>query len=668
MKTVVLVAVLGALAPVVAAGQTRSAAPRRQATAPAPAAPTDRQAEAYSQFLQAHSLADAGSTDEAIAAYRRAMTLDPASATIPAELAELLYNEERGPEAQAAAEQALKLDEANKQAHRVLGQIAVNAASNAPNTQAGRAAAQENVSRAIEHFEKTLETPVKQTDIEIRAQLARLYVNADQFDKAIPLLTDIIKEAPAWRDGPSLLVDAYNGAGKTQEAIAWLEESAADNPQLYSTLAGFYGRQRRWVDAAGAYEQALKVSPRSFDLRVNLASMLMNTGSRSDLGRARDVLREAVAMRATDERALTLLSQAERRNGDPVAAEAAARKAVAQNTRSARGYYVLSEALEDQRKFQGVVDVLAPVVGSFRGTADGAFALGMLLPHLGFAYQELGQFDKAIQVFEDARKLAPNDTSMASYLVRAQMAAKNYTAAAEVARQALAANPDDLRMATLQSQALRRGGKVDQGVAAMEAFFKTQPDDPEAYVAMAQVYNESNRGPQAVRLLQDAQAKFPTETGITFELGAMLDRQKKFNEAESVFRQLISKDPQNAAALNYLGYMLAERGERLGESVDLVKRALALDPDNGSYLDSMGWAYYKDGKLDLALQHLQKAAGLLTANSVVQDHYADVLYRVGRYDDAIAAWTRALAGDLDAVDRNDIDKKIRAARQKLPRK
>ena len=88
-------------------------------------------------------------------------------------------------------------------------------------------------------------------------------------------------------------MEAYAGAGKTAEAVAWLEESAPDNPQLYSTLAGFYARERRWVDAAGAYEQALKASPRSFDIRVNLASMLMNTGNRADLVRARDVLREA---------------------------------------------------------------------------------------------------------------------------------------------------------------------------------------------------------------------------------------------------------------------------------------------------------------------------------------------------------------------------------------
>ncbi len=125
-------------------------------------------------------------------------------------------------------------------------------------------------------------------------------------------------------------------------------------------------------------------------------------------------------------------------------------------------------------------------------------------------------------------------------------------------------------------------------------------DDPAAYIALAEGYSDANRGSQAVKVLQDAQTRFPGESIVTFELGAVFDKQKKFPEAEAAFRTLISKDPHNAQALNYLGYMLADRGERLDESVSLLQRALKIEPENGSYLDSLGWAYYKDGKLDLA--------------------------------------------------------------------
>ena len=145
----------------------------------------------------------------------------------------------------------------------------------------------------------------------------------------------------------------------------------------------------------------------------------------------------------------------------------------------------------------------------------------------------------------------------------------------------------------------------------------------------------------------------------------MFDKQKKYADAEASFRQVIARDPENATALNYLGYMLAERGERLDESVSYLKKALQIDPDNGSFLDSLGWAYFKSDKLDLAADNLRRAADQLQSNSVIQEHYGQVLFKLGRYDEAIAAWTRALAGDGDSIDRSDIDKKIRSARQKL---
>jgi tetratricopeptide (TPR) repeat protein len=280
----------------------------------------------------------------------------------------------------------------------------------------------------------------------------------------------------------------------------------------------------------------------------------------------------------------------------------------------------------------------------------------------------MGQFDKAVAIFEEARKLAPQDPALFGYLIQAQLAAKNFTAAADLAHQARANQPENLGLTRLEAQALRQSGKVDQGIALLESHLQKHGDDPDAYVALAVQYSDSNRGPQAVKVLQDAQLKFPAENSLTFELAAVLEKQKKYAESEAVFRQLIAKDPDHAPALNYLGYMLAERGERLDESVGYIKRALQIDPENSSFLDSLGWAYFKSGKLDLAEEQLKRASEQLLTNSVVQDHYGDVLAKLGRYDQAIAAWTRALAGDGDSIDRSGVDKKIKSAKQKLPKK
>jgi tetratricopeptide (TPR) repeat protein len=294
--------------------------------------------------------------------------------------------------------------------------------------------------------------------------------------------------------------------------------------------------------------------------------------------------------------------------------------------------------------------------------------VGLLLPHLGFAYQQLGQHEKAIATFEDARRLAPADPAVAAYLADANLSAKRYAAAVDVAKAALVDNPDDTRLIRLQAQGLRHTGRADQGVTLLEESIKKNAADPTAYIALAQFYTDLERGPQAVKVLQDAQRKFPSDSTIAFELAATLEKHKRYADAEVAFKDLIAREPQNAAALNYLGYMLAERGERLDESVSYVKQALELEPENGSYLDSLGWAYYKADKLDLAEGSLKRAADQLRTNSVIQGHYAEVLLKLGRYEDAIAAFTRALSGDGDAIDRADIDKKIRAARQKLNRK
>ncbi len=657
---VLLLAVLGT-ATLVEAGQSgRTIAPS--------AAQPSAIAQAYEQFLLAHRLDDENNQEGAIQAYRRAMALDPTAADIVASLADLYMRTNRNADAIAMGEQALKIAPANREAHRVLGTIY---ASRLGAENASRESQRDDLERATRHLEQAVERQPGgvQSDANLRAMLARLYVASTAYDKAIPILSELVRQEPSWPDGATLLVDAYAAANRGDEAIQFLEEAAQDNPQLYATLADFYGRSRRYREAAGAYEQALAANPRSFDLRVRYASMLLNAGEADQVVKARDALREAMAIRATDERALYLLAQAEARTGDYVAAEGAARKLIAQNTTNPRGYAVLAEALEERRLYREVVDALAPAIARFRAAAaaESSLALSMLLPHMGFAFSQLAQYDSAIEAFAEVRKLSPHDPAVNGYLISAQLAAKRFEEAAETARAARADRPDDMRFVRLEAQALLQSGRTEQALALVEGVATRRSSDPQAQIALARLYADANRSAQAIKVLQTAQTRFPADTSVAFELGAVLEKQDRFADAEAAFRGVIARDPSHAAALNYLGYMLAERGERLGESLDLIKRALAVEPDNGSYLDSLGWAYFKDGQLGPAEEHLKRAADQLMTNSVVQDHYGDVLFRMGRFQAAMDAWSRALAGDGDSIDRGDVGDKIRSARQKLPR-
>jgi tetratricopeptide (TPR) repeat protein len=283
---------------------------------------------------------------------------------------------------------------------------------------------------------------------------------------------------------------------------------------------------------------------------------------------------------------------------------------------------------------------------------------------LGFAHLQLEAYDRAIAEFEQARAISPDDPSFEAYVIRAQIAGRLFAQAADRARQARLRHPDEFQLARLEAQARQQGGEPEEGIAILKEAVTRNADDPDAHVALAELYAGARRMDEAEAVLRTAGSAFPRDTSIPFQLGAVFEQQKRYAEAERAFREVLARDPRHAPALNYLGYMLADRGERLEESVELIQRALEIDPENGAYLDSLGWAYFKLNRLDLAEANLRKAGEQLRTSSVVQDHLGDVLARLGRHAEAIAAWERSLAGDGESIDRAAIQRKIGAARGK----
>jgi tetratricopeptide (TPR) repeat protein len=162
---------------------------------------------------------------------------------------------------------------------------------------------------------------------------------------------------------------------------------------------------------------------------------------------------------------------------------------------------------------------------------------------------------------------------------------------------------------------------------------------------------------------------------VHFMRGAMYERTKKFEQAEAEFRKVLAIDPDYAGALNYLGYMLADRNVRLDEANTLVKKALDLDPDNGAYLDSLGWIYYRQGKLSEAEGLLVRALEKIGTDPTVHDHLGDVYFKQGKTREAISQWQASLKGfessgsqgDVDPDEVASVNKKLESARVKLAR-
>ena len=557
-------------------------------------APVDAAGGAYYEFMMGLQLETQGDGPGASAAYQRAEKLDPASAEIPAALAELYARLNRPADAIAAGERAVKANPTNAEANWILGSLYARMSEMPTTRQADRRTYTE---RAIANLEKAN----RNAHPSVPTMLGRLYIAAEQHEKAIGMLAPFVTDQPDQIEAVAMLAEAYQASDRDAEAIALLEKSVEDAPELYSTLGQVYQDAGRWNDAARAFQGAVEERPQSLPLRSQWATALLNVG---DAQRARQVLEEGAAGNSRNQRALYLLSEAQRRTRDFAAAEVTARRLIALDSKALGGARQLALVFFDQNDYQKAVELLEPIVTARLGAADAADLASDTFRSTYFdlatAYEKLRQFDKAAAMLRQARTLSPTDPLV------------------------------DIRLARSQQDA--------------------------------------GKGEDAIRTLQAAVAKFPKEPGVKLSLASTLEREKKFAEAETIFRQMIGDDPQNADALNSLGYMLAERGQKLDEAIGFVQRALVIEPGNGAYLDSLGWAYYKQNRFDQAEAPLREAAAQLPTVSVIQDHLGDVLNKRGLFDEAVAAWQKALDGDGDSISRSEIDGKIKSARQKLGRK
>ena len=134
----------------------------------------------------------------------------------------------------------------------------------------------------------------------------------------------------------------------------------------------------------------------------------------------------------------------------------------------------------------------------------------------------------------------------------------------------------------------------------------------------------------------------------------------KFPDAVRDFRRVLELDPDNAEALNYLGYSWVDRGENLREAFDMIERAVELEPDSGAITDSLGWAHYKLGNYPEARRHLERAAELSPSSATIIDHLGDVYWKLGRFREAGYQWRRALDLDPTEEEETTIRQKLRS--------
>lgn len=560
----------------------------------------------------------------------------------------------------------------------------------------------------------------------ILAQLAYNYERIRDLGMATSFARRALELNPDRQELRYRLIRWLDVAGREAEAAEELEKLIVLEPEnwpLYSHLAHLYleiGQQDR---IGAAYEGLLERDDIPAEARINAAHILARAGERQ---RAEQVFEEVLAENPKAEDAWIGLSEVQLSRGDRLAGMATLRRAgqllpesslvmhelaglvatadeLAEILADAEsGFtYRLGVALSERERYELAAQAFERIVYLRPATVQGWLDPARYYLHVG-DYDRLAdimteaadampdslelylfwagalergeRFDAADSVYAVAVERQPADADLYLYWGFGLEQRQEWDRAIEVYRRGLAAAGSPAELYIRWGLSLARQERWQEATGRFRSASLADPKASDAYLHWGVALQRLERWDEAIDRLATAARLDTSGTFSLFSLGSCLEQASRargdddlFERAAEAFEQVLEQDPNDAFALNYLGYMFAERGVHLERAVELLQRALAIDPESGAFLDSMGWAYYKLGDLVQAQHYLSQALGHIDADddpmgdeekAVILEHAGDVARDLGDLGAALEHWRRAL--DLHPANQ-ELGRKIDAA-------
>jgi tetratricopeptide (TPR) repeat protein len=630
-------------------GVLTSTAAQRAATPPAPPAASDGQADAYFNFMMGHlyegdfrSSSQRADAERAVDFYKKAYALDPTSAVIGEQLAEMYFISQQLGEAIVEAQTVLRRDPSNLAARRLLSRIYIRSLGDQRNAtdQSTRA------SLAIDQLREIIRLDPADSDSAL--WLARLYRLTGQDNSAEQTLRTLLARDADNINGLAQLAQLLVDRNNLTEAVPLLEGFLEDTPNgdLYDLLGDAYTRMNNLPSAEQAYRRAVQMEP---DRARHIRGLAQSLFNQERFPEALVEYQRLAELRPDDTENYLRMSTIYRRLQRLDDAERQILQARQRAPNNLEVIYNQATLYEDQGRFEEAVRVATEAINAVLSqdiTPGRRRNLAILYQLAGRLNRTAGNYAAAVSSFQELQKLGPEEDQRARLLiVESYRDARDLPSAFAEMTKALADYPNDRSLRINQALLYGENGQPDLAAQSLRGLLTRSPADREIQINVAEVYLQNRRYAEAEEAIRSAEAlgNDPDDRETTnFLRGSLYERQQKFDQAERAFQDVLAANPRHSGALNYFGYMLAERGVRLEEAVSLISRALAEDPGNASYLDSMGWARFKQDRLQEAEEYLRKAVSRNGHNPEILAHLGDVLAKSGREDLAAAQWEKAL--------------------------
>jgi tetratricopeptide (TPR) repeat protein len=640
-------------------------------------------AAAYYHFAMAHIYEEMVAmngrpeyANKAIDEYRLAIENDPTSDYLNAGLAELYARTGRIKDAVLEAQDILKRDGNNLDAHRLLGRIYLRSLGD---MQTG-SQSDEILKLAIDQYEQIVRLDPK--SVEDHLLLGRLYRLNNDLVKAESEFKTALQIQPTSEDAVTALSILYNEEGDTTRALEVLSAfpESARSSKVYAALGYTYEQNKAYKKAIEAYQKSVDLDHDSLESLRGLAQNLLNDGQTDA---ALTQLKVIIESDPTDTQTYMRMAEIYRRNGRYDEAMDSLKKASAIVPESLELKFNIAVIDQAQGKYDDAIAILNDLLQktdhpSGKYDASEASNRAIFLERLGNVYREANRPQLAIETFRRMLDLG-DEYAIRGYqeIIDTYRDQKQWQQASATADEAAKKFPTDRTMQMVAATQRADMGDAGPAIEQVKLMLKGTADDREVYLTLSQMYSRVKDWPQAetsVNKALELSTKPEEKEYATFVAGSIYERQKKYELAEESFHKVLADDPKNAQALNYLGYMLADRNVRLEEALGYIRKAVALDPQNGAYLDSLGWVYYRMGNYELAEANLRLASEKIGADPTVQAHLGDLYQKTGRLKLATAHWQRALdewnrtiPAEVDGDEVAKVQKDLESAKVKLAR-
>ena len=616
---------------------------------------TANKAEAYYRYAYAHYLEVNDDLEGALKYYKTALEKDPKSADIKIGVANIYHARQQDKEALQIIEEILKDNPDNTTALNEYAQTCYDIASSSKDNS--------YLEKSVIALEKLKNLQPQQASV--YAHLGKLYSLLGKNEKAVKSLTEYIKLQPGSFSAYESLAEIYE-QNKDYKAAAdvyapLIEKGILDADLIIKILSlyqklndvsmvdalfqkskDFLNDEAVLIAFAGAY-----VSMDKSDKAESIYAILYknNPGDTKLVGDYVDVMeKNQGTLEAADflENHLKMYGQS-----------------LVLGYQLALLYEQVNQWDKSEKIIQNLIDTAEKNKMSIN--SDDAGMMKTLYVQLGFINQQKRKFKEAIEYYKKAEEFSQLDPKIEFMFAYSYFQDKQYDKAIEALDKGEIKSDDKATFEILRAQIFDAKGEHSQAIKLLKELFAKDSTNTKYLFALAQIYEQIKDYPSAEKLLLAYVQKNDKDEHIYFMLGAINERQKKYKDAEGYFKKALSLKPDYADALNYLGFMLVDRGERLNESMKYIEKALELDKDNGAYLDSLGWGYYKLNKLDLAAEYLKKATLIYPENAVIYDHLGDVYFKQGKFKEAVTQWELALKNKNDEIDAEQVNKKIKDA-------